>query len=354
MIAGQATGNPIWQIFKNSSFLLPGAGPQIGVGPVYVRANERITIKVTGSLPLSSVSGTIWGTISTISQGDDLPLQVPQVGGTFPVFNPSARLSLTGIINAPTVKQAPFVLIAALSALQGFTFNISPGMQEVSIWLVNQSGTSSQVPLVLTGITTSYSYFNGNAPSSGANTTTLPTRVLVDYAFEPQLQLTVDNSLNNSAITLFITGGQNSVEVVEAQITDSVGGSILANKNGSLQVVESGPGPLGRRTFGTTTGGIGSGVTSATLLTFTAVGYLYGIEVSTDTNVNANACELQNLNNNILAKGAQPAGAQGKLIQHNGAGAVQDSSGANITGLKIKNTGGVNTNFYLSVSYTNV
>jgi hypothetical protein len=99
VIAGQAQGNPIWAIFKNQNFLLPGAGAQIALGPVYFKAKETLKIQVQGGRPLTAVTGSIWGTQSTVQNGTDLPVLQPQTSGSIPTF------SQQQLIDGPVVVQ---------------------------------------------------------------------------------------------------------------------------------------------------------------------------------------------------------------------------------------------------------
>lgn len=87
VVAGQASGNPIWTISKlGQAFLIPGAGPNVCLGPVVFGPNETLIIQISGATPTTTVTGTIWGDQSTIQDGSDLPSTLPTSSGSTPTF----------------------------------------------------------------------------------------------------------------------------------------------------------------------------------------------------------------------------------------------------------------------------
>jgi hypothetical protein len=118
---------------------MPGAGPQVGLGPVYLPASSKLRIKVQSGLPSSSVSGHIWGDISVIAGGDDLSTAPPQSSGSVAQFSQSILLgTISDSAGAGTLK----------------TFQLPPGAQSIDM-LVDFNGANI-VPnqISVTGTTT--------------------------------------------------------------------------------------------------------------------------------------------------------------------------------------------------------
>jgi hypothetical protein len=236
VIAGQAQGNPIWAIFKNGNFLLPGAGPQMAVGPVYFKAKEALTITVSGGSPNSSVAGSIWGTQSTLQNGTDLPVLHPQTSGSLPVFNSTVRLPLTGLQagTIPGLNQIGLIAQVGGGNVGKFTFLLSPGMEVVTLWMA--AAVQQSILLRLDGIASQFVYFFSSANAAatgGAGSAAAPPRIPVDPAFETALQLTVDNSGNASTVLVYVTGGPNPDKVIQANLAvqnvplTTIGGALL-------------------------------------------------------------------------------------------------------------------------------
>jgi hypothetical protein len=75
--AGQTVGNPTWLVYRAGSFIWPGQGQAVGLGPFPFHPQEQIKVVVSGARPLTVISGTLTGWKTDDSTGADL-------GGTNP------------------------------------------------------------------------------------------------------------------------------------------------------------------------------------------------------------------------------------------------------------------------------
>jgi hypothetical protein len=215
IVAGQAQGNPIWSLLKNGAFLMPGTGPQVGLGPIYVKAKETLTIKLTGGLPATQVNGTIWGNQSEAANGSDLPPLTPQAVGSQQSFQQSTLLR-------------PAYSLAA-NMVDSRNVNITPGMQVITLYLtaINVLSHVNTCTLTLTGVSTGFQYFTGNITIQTLAGGSLVERVLVDFAMDSQFTVKISTGAGNlDPITVYVLGGPNPVDQVTANIQDSLGFNI--------------------------------------------------------------------------------------------------------------------------------
>jgi hypothetical protein len=190
VIAGQASGNPLWSIFKNGNFLLPGAGSQIAVGPLYFKAKETLTIKVAGALPLTQIAGTIWGTQST-SDGTDLPVLHPQTSGSVPGFNQDILLGTVVDGGGTTLKD----------------FQIPPGAQTIRV--VPDGGQRAQ-GIIVAGKTSNSDYLFIPTPSIA-----VVYAAPIDPSIDPIVTITFQGGgIGNQTLYVSVSLAAEAVQVV--------------------------------------------------------------------------------------------------------------------------------------------
>ncbi len=133
IVAGQATGNPLWSIFKGGQFLLPGVGPQVGLGPIRFSPNEQLKIQITGATPNSTVTGTIWGNQSTSSSGLDLDTTISQSSSTVTTNAPQTALVNNWSIPLDGSNHSQTVGVASGQHSIGITLNPSVNIVSLSV-----------------------------------------------------------------------------------------------------------------------------------------------------------------------------------------------------------------------------
>lgn len=238
-VAGQAPGNPIWTIFRSGQFLIPGAGANVALGSIIFNPGDKLTVTVVGSTPNSQITGTLWGYVSTTNDGSDLETaqQQTQLSGAFPTFQQASKLVPNYTVTANAVNTT--------------TVTISPGMQVITVYVFGQPD-GSKYGFSIVGHQTGFEYASYTFTIAGVAGNNIPNRILVDYAFETQFDITIDASVAGhpaGTTTVAVLGGPNPVDQVNANIFDSESFTLRSTSgalntfitNGSLPVANSSP-----------------------------------------------------------------------------------------------------------------
>jgi hypothetical protein len=202
-----------WELDLNGAPADFANGPQMAIGPILVPPSSSLQIIGTGALAGSAIVGTVIGQ----EAADPADLSYTLAPSTISV----ATFQLTS-------KLTPDYVVAANTS-DSRVVTISPGMQVLSIFPTVSAG-SGTVQITVTGVQSGFIYFKANV-GVAAGSVAAPLRILTDFSIDQSLTVVVDSTIAGhptNPVTIRITGGPNPVDLVTANIQDSLGFTINA------------------------------------------------------------------------------------------------------------------------------
>lgn len=197
MVSGQIAAQgrqPIWTLFKNGSFLLPGSGPLVSLGKIRCQAADTLVIQVSGAPPNTTVSGSLWGYRSTNADGSDLP--------------PESAISNSSSMPVTQNQVQLGSLVVPASTVAAQSWDVSPAYYAIAISLVGPSAVNI---LGVVGRTTGVTYYQINPstfPKAGSLDPPSFYVVPINSAWDTRYRIDVTTNASGSAIA-YVAAIQN-------------------------------------------------------------------------------------------------------------------------------------------------
>jgi hypothetical protein len=119
-VSGLASGAPAWAVSVAGAFLLPATGPSVAMGPFNTQPADQITIQATGATASTSIQGTLWGYVSQVSDGSDLPVvSAIANSSTTEISGGSITADITGPVEIINAGSGPVDVAASDNGLAG-------------------------------------------------------------------------------------------------------------------------------------------------------------------------------------------------------------------------------------------